>query len=223
MQVTSELDGAVAKLREARDAAAKGARRSVALGRAARPALAAVLAENGGAVLWMLEREGDAGAVAAHPRTSEGPVSVTELLEEDHRRLDALAEGMFAAARDGRDATALASAFTEGLARHIRIEEEVLFPVFEARTGMTRGPTTVMRMEHRAIEQQLANVREAVARLAAAPGDKDALTDLEDARAMLVGILEAHNAKEENVLYPMTDRVLPGAERDDVVRRIVLY
>ena len=38
--------------------------------------------------------------------------------------------------------------FTCGLSRHINVEEGVLFPTFEQMTGMTTGPTTVMRSEH---------------------------------------------------------------------------
>ena len=43
--------------------------------------------------------------------------------------------------------------FKFGLHRHIAWEEEILFPLFEEKTGMTDGgPTFVMREEHRQIK-----------------------------------------------------------------------
>ena len=39
--------------------------------------------------------------------------------------------------------------FQDALLHHFAMEEEVMFPAFEARTGMTQGPTAVMRSEHR--------------------------------------------------------------------------
>ena len=42
--------------------------------------------------------------------------------------------------------------FHQGLLTHIVWEEQVLFPIFEAQTGITEGPTRVMRMEHERIK-----------------------------------------------------------------------
>jgi hypothetical protein len=39
-------------------------------------------------------------------------------------------------------------AFDRTMRHHFAMEEEVLFPAFERTTGMVRGPTMVMRMEH---------------------------------------------------------------------------
>lgn len=91
--------------------------------------------------------------------------------------------------------------FDEQLEHHFRLEEERLFPAFEKATGMTQGPTTVMRGEHaeiRALRDQLAQQIETQA-LAAALASVDTLNVL----------IQQHNVKEENVLYPMCGGSVP--------------
>ncbi len=46
----------------------------------------------------------------------------------------------------------LFAAFTSDLFHHFDMEEKVMFPTFEEKTGMTGGPTQMMRMEQ-ALEQ----------------------------------------------------------------------
>ena len=147
--------------------------------------------------------------------TRGGLQSVHEYLGEDHRRLDALFEALVQLAiRDPEsrrgEALRLYRDFRAGLQRHIRAEEDVLFPAFESATGMVGGPVTVMRREHREIEVVLDEIE---TRLQAGESP-------EPLAASLRGVLGPHNVKEENVLYPMTDASLSPAEREDLVRRI---
>lgn len=139
---------------------------------------------------------------------------VTEALAWDHDRLDALEQRAFElfATGDAEGARAAWSAFNVGLRRHIRFEEEILFPTFEEKLGIAPagGPTGVMRAEHREIERLI----EAIGR--AFGGDGAALP----LRSDLHGVLGDHNMKEEHVLYPTTDECLDAAERDALVARI---
>ncbi|MDE2291134.1 MAG: hemerythrin domain-containing protein [Elusimicrobia bacterium] len=89
--------------------------------------------------------------------------------------------------------------FLTGLSRHIVWEEEVLFPLFEEKTGMTGGPTQVMRTEHRWIKDRLDAVHEKVR--AADPGSDGEVE-------ALLAVLGQHNMKEENILYPAIDAQL---------------
>lgn len=85
---------------------------------------------------------------------------------------------------------------------HFCAEEDVLFPHFERRTGMNAGPTRMMRMEHmqmRALLDQL----EAAYRTR----DRDAFCGAADT---LLVLMQQHNLKEENILYPMCDQALSG-------------
>jgi uncharacterized protein (DUF2249 family)/hemerythrin superfamily protein len=139
---------------------------------------------------------------------------VAEALSWDHDRLDELELRAFVAlgAGDLEQARRWWRAFHHGLNRHIRFEEELLFPVFEARAGLPQGgPTAVMRSEHREIRMAL----EAITR------DLEAASaDVEELRCGLHRVLEDHNRKEEAILYPAMDRLLSDVEGDALVARI---
>lgn len=211
------------QLREAIEAAPRSGAKVLRLGSGAREALALALREGAlDRVLVMLELEEPEGTVALRPRTRNGNATVTELLEDDHRRLDALAERMAnLASKDPAAAAVAGRAFAFGLRRHIRIEEDVLFPLFESRSGMVGGPTFVMRHEHREIERGLARIENALPRLS--EGDPAAAEEARSGLAQAAEVLQAHNAKEERVLYPMTDKSIGPEEIGTVLRRIVLF
>jgi iron-sulfur cluster repair protein YtfE (RIC family) len=137
---------------------------------------------------------------------TEAP-SVSEFFAADHDRLD----GFFAEFRrlkriDFPKAKENFKQFMFGLKRHIIWEEEFLFPAFERGTGFPgAGPTAVMRVEHRRIGDWLEAIHDKVRRA-------DPESDREE--AALLDVLAQHNAKEENVLYPMLDRSLSNDERE---------
>jgi len=140
--------------------------------------------------------------------------TVHDALSWDHDRLDALEDGAFAAHNRGEasEAQVLYSAFAFGLRRHIRFEEEILFPEFEIWAGdSTMGPTAVMRQEHQEILSLLARLEGAW---------KEAPTQVESFRQSLRALLADHNLKEEEIVYPVTDRVLSAGQRDALVGRI---
>jgi uncharacterized protein (DUF2249 family) len=139
---------------------------------------------------------------------------VGEALAFDHDRLDALDQQAFLrlAAGDAVGALATWCEFTVGLFRHIRFEEELVFPTFEERLGLPSfaGPGALMRAEHREIEALVDAIREGLAK------GRPVLP----LRAELHRVLGDHNRKEEQVVYPATDRALQPDERDDLVARI---
>jgi hemerythrin-like domain-containing protein len=195
----------------------------VVCGPQARRAVSVAIARGAlGHAVVLIEDDSSRGVVVVRPRSASGEASVHEVLGDDHRRLDALLEGALAlASTDPREARTLAEAFAAGLRRHIRIEEEVLFPAFEAHTGMRgAGPTEVMRREHRVIEQGLTSLLAAAHALAdAAPATEAALGRAAEA---LLSVLGEHNRKEEYVLYPSCDRMLPPDAHAALVERTVV-
>ncbi len=52
--------------------------------------------------------------------------------------------------------------FSDKLALHLQMEETVLFPEFEAATGMTQGPTAVMRAEHTQVRGLISEIEYAI-------------------------------------------------------------
>lgn len=151
-------------------------------------------------------------------RTAEGARTVTEYLEGDHRRLDAILHEVerLVGVSSFPKASLRFGEFACGLRRHIDVEEGVLFPDFERMTGMTMGPTTVMRGEHVQIRRLMDDVAAALT-----AGDA-AATGL--AIHGLTEVLIAHNMKEERMLYPMADQAA-GSERarDDLVKRLQAF
>lgn len=87
---------------------------------------------------------------------------------------------------------------------HFALEEDILFPAFEQQTGMTGGPTMVMRQEHNQVKALFEQMHQAI-------------QDQAMERAM--GIIEStmlliqqHNMKEEQILYPMSDNHLTNGD-----------
>lgn len=118
----------------------------------------------------------------------------------DHQHCDELWAAVEAAAEGGDEAAAKAAfgIFAQAMRRHMDMEEQVLFPAFEKQTGMTMGPTRVMRLEHDQMRGLLGQMEGAPA---------SALLDHGDTLLMLI---QQHNVKEEGVLYPMCDAHLRG-------------
>jgi len=138
--------------------------------------------------------------------------TITAYFEQDHDRLDALLTTFHEVKR--RDFPLAKERFREfkfGLQRHIVWEEDLLFPLWEQRSGITEGPTAVMRMEHKRIGAALETLHDKVKQ-----GDPEC--DVEE-RA-LTELLEAHNLKEERILYPAIDRAITDEERQSLFRRM---
>lgn len=121
--------------------------------------------------------------------------ALAEFFTHDHRACDEL----WAEVEGAADVTAAFEKFSRMMLRHLAWEEEVLFPAFEDATGMHgAGPTQVMRFEHTQMKGLLSSMAESLS-------DTDALLDLGDTLMMLI---QQHNMKEENMLYPMAERAL---------------
>jgi hemerythrin-like domain-containing protein len=97
-------------------------------------------------------------------------------------------------------------------------EEEVLFPELEKR-GFPResGPVGVMLAEHDAGRQCIRGMSEGLARLRA--GERDALSTIRQNAGGYRELLRSHIAKENNVLFPLADRLLPEDVSAQVLER----
>ena len=76
---------------------------------------------------------------------------------------------------------------------------------------MTQGPTQVMRGEH-------ADMRATLAQLRAALASHDLDEFGGEAETLLI-MMQQHNMKEENILYPMCDQHLAG-ETPELLARL---
>ncbi len=164
---------------------------------------------------WPLEKGPEAWRVVIAKRKVADPKrTVTEYFQTDHARLDAIFRDFLNATRQGDWENARKSflEFSLGLRRHIQAEEEILFPLFEEKTGMhDSGPTFVMRSEHERVKELLNDILENI--------DKKDAEGAEKRAGELTVALSDHNMKEEQILYPESDSFLSEAERVQVVKK----
>lgn len=133
-----------------------------------------------------------------HKRT----MSLTQPLHDHHKHCDDLFAAAEEAAHEKRWPACQQAfeRFSCEIEAHFATEEQVLFPAFETATGMSSGPSQVMRFEH-------AQMRELLARMGQAVAAQDAGDFAGQAETLLV-LMQQHNMKEENILYPMCERML---------------
>jgi len=135
--------------------------------------------------------------------------TIKEFLTTDHSRCDEIFASMEEKANTSlEDAVVLCKEFMEATEHHFQMEERVAFLEFETKTGMTQGPTQMMRHEHTQMRQLM----------------KDMLAALESANKdkffgyseTLMILLQQHNMKEEQMLYPMVQQHL-SADSDRIL------
>lgn len=135
--------------------------------------------------------------------------TIKEFLSTDHSRCDEIFAQMEEKAGESlSSARALCLEFKEATERHFQMEEKVMFLEFETKTGMTEGPTAMMRHEHIQMRNLLQQMLEAID-----ANNKDRFFGLSET---LMILLQQHNMKEEQMLYPMAQQHL-SAESDRIV------
>jgi hypothetical protein len=125
--------------------------------------------------------------------------TLTAALEREHREIDSGIETYLS----GRELGALQQAMT-GLRRHIYLEEAFLVPPLRA-AGMF-GPIMVMLREHGELWQTMDGLGAQLAEGTAA----------EESCRRLLELLARHNEKEEPIVYPQADEVLPEQDAADL-------
>jgi len=139
--------------------------------------------------------------------------TILDFMGADHRVCDDLfaASEAAVAQKHWEEVRGMFDRFNSAMGRHLAMEEQILFPAFEAGTGFSMGPTRVMRMEHEQMRELIQEMETAVA----ARNDRDYL-GLSETLNML---MQQHNLKEEGMLYPMCDQAL-AASRDSLIHEM---
>lgn len=145
---------------------------------------------------------------------------------QDHREIDAAFDSLLrsiarlqgAEAADALHVTEFFRSFHDRLDRHIRWEEEILFPAVEERAPeLADGPGKVMRVEHVEIRTFLQQAGDA---LAGTHLDEQARQDLLGALRSLGSVLADHNEKEEAVYYPLCDELFTAGEATQILDQV---
>ena len=135
--------------------------------------------------------------------------TIKEFLSTDHSRCDEIFANMEEKAGESlSSARELCEEFKEATERHFQMEERVMFLEFETKTGMTEGPTAMMRHEHVQMRNLMKQMLEAID-----ANNKDKFFGLSET---LMILLQQHNMKEEQMLYPMAQQHL-AAESERII------
>lgn len=127
---------------------------------------------------------------------------ILEFMRDDHRMCDELFVAAENALTDKNvdEAKKLYEEFYILTNHHFDMEEKQLFITFEKRTGMMGGPTQMMRYEHQQLRAQMEEMLKALR-----SGNYDDFFGIGESFMIM---LQQHNMKEEQMLYPMIDRAL---------------
>ena len=140
--------------------------------------------------------------------------SIKGYLVYDHAEIDKMLDDLAGFVGDGERERA-ESAFDElrsRLERHMRLEEDTLFPLFEASIGLaTRGPTFAMRLEH----IEIGKLVEELARTL----DPWQPETFAERKQELERVLAIHDEREETAFGPWIDRLM-GDEAAELAARL---
>jgi hypothetical protein len=135
---------------------------------------------------------------------------LADALEREHREIDGGIDAYAHALAEGSTDVEPLTRAMAGLRRHIYLEEEFLFPPLRE-AGMVM-PIFVMLKEH----GDLWNSMDQLEALLAPKAGTDASVLLERCRELLA-TLDAHNSKEEPIIYTQAD-VVPSSDANAKMR-----
>ncbi|MGH8272613.1 MAG: hemerythrin domain-containing protein, partial [Gammaproteobacteria bacterium] len=161
-----------------------------------REMLRTIMRESGGSVFWHPLAEERSGFIALAVRGT-GPVGLAEYLGRDHAVIEAALAGTLRG--DAESARWLQAT----LARHLAIEEELLFPAYVAAGGREAWVRGLMN-EHKYLREYL-----------------DLLAE-PDGRRKFLRLLDGHDEKEERVVYPDIIAHL-GAAANDLLESAMIF
>ncbi len=144
------------------------------------------------------------------------------VLKQLHDRLDELFLRHQEALFDDDLAGALArlDVYEEELRAHIRLEEELLLPVYRRAGVIPGGREEFYTGEHERLTVLLGRCRSRLLEVAASPGGRRrGLISLFDLEATFKSLSEHHHQREENLFFPALDRVTDEAERQELLVR----
>jgi hemerythrin-like domain-containing protein len=108
--------------------------------------------------------------------------------------------------------------FEAAIRVHIRVEEALLLPVYRRAGPIPGGAPELYLTEHRKMLEYLERFRETLSRLTPAlPDLPREIIALLDHEALFKHLMEHHDLREHNLLYPTCDRVTGEEERRELL------
>jgi hemerythrin-like domain-containing protein len=151
-------------------------------------------------------------------------VKATEILMEEHRVIERVINALERATTRMSRGEEVYLRFFSGTAVflrgfvdgcHHKKEEEVLFPVLlDHGLSAESGPIAVMLAEHKEGRRLAQEMRQAFERMQA--GDHRKREELVEKATTYIKLLRQHIHKEDHVLFPMADKLIPAAQQEDM-------
>lgn len=106
------------------------------------------------------------------------------------------------------------------LRAHMRVEEELLMPVYARAGKIAGGPPEFFIGEHRRMLEFLARFAATLEELRNEGGEPArSVIRLFDEEAMFKSLRDHHDMRERNIFFPALDRVTGDAERRELINR----
>lgn len=106
------------------------------------------------------------------------------------------------------------------LRAHMRVEEELLMPIYERAGKIAGGPPEFFVGEHRRMLEFLERFATTLEELKEESGDPARrVIRLFDEEAAFKGLCDHHDMRERNIFFPALDRVTGEAERRELIGR----
>jgi len=110
--------------------------------------------------------------------------------------------------------------FEQQLKAHIRVEEDLLLPIYRRAGSVPHGSVELFTGEHRRMIELVSSFTNTIGEILSRPLNlKWRVLDLFDHQALFKGLLEHHDLRERNILYPTIDGVTTEEERRDLLLR----
>ncbi|MBI3950741.1 MAG: hemerythrin domain-containing protein [Acidobacteria bacterium] len=111
--------------------------------------------------------------------------------------------------------------FERELLVHMRYEEDWLLPVYERAGRIPGGQVEFFTGEHKKMLLFLTRFKEALRQLETNPPDlMRQIIKLFDDQALFKHLVEHHDLREQNILYPTLDQVTDEDERRELLSRV---
>jgi hemerythrin-like domain-containing protein len=108
--------------------------------------------------------------------------------------------------------------FEDELLAHMRMEEDILLPVYQRAGRIPGGPVEFFTGEHKRMLEAIDRIKASLSQLIKNQSDlKREIIKLFDAEAFFKGLVEHHDSREENILYPTLDKVTDEEERRELL------
>ena len=104
---------------------------------------------------------------------------------------------------------------------HIKDEEEILLPIFEARVTQPLGGTVeIFRNEHIKIRDYVALLKAEIPKLSKAKDRERAVIFMLDSETTFKRLMVHHDNREHKFLYPLLDEVTGEDEREEIFQQL---